>query len=75
MRRNELLGERGGGGAPADAQVVQATLRPDSPTSSGTATTVKVEVKAPRAAVVISSPYAWAVYPPALQYAGFGVAC
>mmetsp|Transcript_20667 Transcript_20667/g.62281 ORF Transcript_20667/g.62281 Transcript_20667/m.62281 type:complete len:227 (-) Transcript_20667:644-1324(-) len=48
----------------ADAQVVQATRRPERPTSNGTATTVKVEVKAPRAAVVISSPYACAVYPP-----------
>ncbi len=48
----------------AAAQVLQGILRPDRPTRMGTARTVNVPVKAPRDAVVSSSPIACRVYPP-----------
>ena len=42
----------------AAAQVVQGTFLPERPTRMGTASTVKVPVKAPLDAVVYSSPMA-----------------
>lgn len=54
--------------AAAENQVLLAIFLPLSPTSRGTATTVKVPVKAPCDADVIDKPMAWHVYPAAQKF-------